>query len=90
MKKLRMRLDDLRVDSFPTASMAGRGTVRAHGDCTYVDSCLCETAYYHCGTGQETIYSCGYTVDYPCERTAVDCLDTSYQVCGTPPITPAC
>ena len=91
MKKLRMRMDDLQVDSFPTASTGARnGTVRAHGDCTYVDSCLCETAYYYCGTGPETIYSCDYTVLYPCQRTAVDCLDTSYEVCGTPPETPGC
>jgi hypothetical protein len=91
MKKLRMSVDDLRVDSFPTAGTgAHAGTVRAHDGCTWIDSCLCDTAYYYCGTGPETIYSCDYTVAYPCERTAVDCLDTSYQVCGTPPISPAC
>jgi hypothetical protein len=101
MSKLRMRADDLRVDSFPTAGMAAdKGTVRGHGDdCTWVDSCFCHTAYAVCGTGHATIYSCTYTNDErcpgdtvvePCERTVVDCPDTSYQVCGTPPITIVC
>jgi hypothetical protein len=91
MSKLRMRVDDLRVNSFETAGTnAGEGTVRAHDGCTYVDSCLCETAYYYCGTGPETIFSCDYTVLYPCARTAVDCPDTSYEVCGTRQDTSVC
>jgi hypothetical protein len=92
MSKMRMRAEELRVESFPTgAASEHKGTVRAHGDgCTWIDSCLCETAYYYCGTGPETIFSCDYTVAYPCRRTAVDCPDTSFQVCGTPPITPVC
>ena len=91
MDKLRMRAEDLRVDSFPTAAAdMPRGTVRAQDGCTWVESCLCETAYYHCGTGQETIFSCDFTVLYPCQRTAVDCMDTSYQVCGTRQDTPVC
>lgn len=97
MAKLRMRAEDLRVDSFPTdGTDARRGTVRALSDCTVGDSCYCHTAYAVCGTGPATIYSCQYTVDTCesefdlCERTAVDCPDTSYQVCGTPPITPVC
>lgn len=97
MDKLRMRAEDLRVDSFPTAGTdARRGTVRAHGDCTVVDSCFCQTAYAVCGTGMETIYSCDYTVDEcevtldGCERTAGICLDTSYDVCGTRQDTPVC
>jgi hypothetical protein len=93
MKKLRMRADELKVDSFRTEDpRAPRpGTVRAHDDgCTWIDSCLCETAYYWCGTGPETIHSCDYTFDERCLRTAVDCRDTSYDVCGTRAITPAC
>ena len=91
MGKLRMRVDDLRVESFSTdGTDARRGTVRAYGDCTWIDSCFCDTAYAVCGTGPETIYSCDYTVNELCPRTAFECPDTSYQVCGTPPITPAC
>jgi len=95
MNKLRMDADDLRVESFPTAGAdLRRGTVRAQGDCTWVDSCFCKTAYAVCGTGPQTIYSCDYTADdrcdltaINCERTVVDCPNTSYQVCGTGPIT---
>lgn len=97
MDKLRMRAEDLRVDSFPTAGTdARRGTVRAYSDCTQGDSCYCQTAYAVCGTGPATIYSCNYTVDEceltadGCERTAGICLDTSYDVCGTRQDTPVC
>jgi hypothetical protein len=98
MNKLRMRAEDLRVDSFPTAGMeARRGTVRAYSDCTLVDSCYCHTAYAVCGTGPATIYSCDATVDEACEFTAVGCertvapcRDTSYDVCGTRQDTPVC
>jgi hypothetical protein len=99
MDKLRLSADNLRVDSFPTGGTdAHRGTVRAHSDCTWVDSCFCHTAYAVCGTGPATIYSCDYTNDEqceftavgPCERTAVDCPNTDYSVCGTRQITPVC
>jgi hypothetical protein len=93
MKKLRMRVDELQVESFPTGGHDGRrrGTVRGHGeDCTWVDTCLCHTAYHQCGTGMETIFSCEYTLDDQCLRTAVDCRDTSYAQCGTRADTPAC
>jgi hypothetical protein len=94
MKKLRLHADDLEVESFQTAEADGRrrGTVRGHDgeDCTWVDTCLCETAYYHCGTGMETIFSCDYTLNDLCLWTAVDCPNTLYQVCGTRQETPAC
>ena len=98
MNKLRMHLDDLRVESFTTdGTDARRGTVRAYSDCTYVDSCFCQTAYAVCGTGMETIYSCNYTNDEQCEltadgcvRTVGICMDTSYDVCGTRQDTPVC
>lgn len=98
MNKLRLNAEELRVDSFATASTdARRGTVRARSDCTQGDSCYCHTAYAVCGTGPATIYSCDYTVDEcevtageECERTRLDCPDTSYAVCGTRAITPAC
>jgi len=101
MRKLTLDVDRLSVESFATAApMRMTGTVRGRGeDCTYVDSCFCHTAYAVCGTGPQTIYSCNYTNDErcaedtfvePCARTAVDCLDTSYQVCGTRMDTPVC
>jgi hypothetical protein len=77
MHKLRLRLENLAVESFTTAGEGRRqGTVRGHGDdCTWVDSCFCRTAYAICGTGPATIYSCTYTADERCGR------DTSYEQC---------
>jgi hypothetical protein len=73
-KKRKLDLDGLAVDSFETeAAAAGRGTVRAHDDnlfgvkgCTCQGTCLCQTAYYYCGTGPATIYSCDYTANQSC------------------------
>lgn len=96
MHKLTLRLESLSVESFATAAGERRtGTVRGHGDdCTWYDSCLCETAYYHCGTGPATIHSCNYTNDERCWETRADaCNGTAWELCGTgtPPVfTPAC
>ena len=95
MKKLKLRIESLAVESFRTAGEAGKpGTVRGHGDdCTWFGSCLCETAYYHCGTGPATIHSCTYTNDWRCHTQADACTGTEWEVCGTgtPPVfTPAC
>ena len=93
MRKLKLGLEALTVESFSAGRGAdARGTVRGRGEgCTHVDTCLCETAYYYCGTGPETIFSCDYTElcetegcasgDWRCEPTVR---------CPTPPITPAC
>jgi hypothetical protein len=97
MNKLRLEVDGLSVESFVTAeSMRKTGTVRGHGgDCTWVESCFCETAYAVCGTGPATIWSCTYTLDERCP-TATDadaCTGTEWEVCGTgtpPQYTPAC
>jgi hypothetical protein len=97
MKKMKLRVDALSVESFATGQDAdARGTVRGRDGCTYVDTCLCPTAYYHCGTGPATIHSCDFTEicatelcetegcasgDWRCEKTVR---------CPTPPITPGC
>jgi len=72
-RKRTLDLDGLAVDSFATeAAAADRGTVRAHEDlfaaaaCTCQGTCLCPTAYYYCGTGPATIYSCDYTANRSC------------------------
>lgn len=78
MHKLRLAVESLEVESFRTDPDAGRkpGTVKGHGDdCTWFESCFCETAYVHCGTGPATIHSCTYTHDERCGR------DTSYEQC---------
>jgi len=74
-KKLELNVESLAVDSFENAPPAEqRGTVQGHGpdptppeyECTYAATCLCKTAYYQCGTGPYTIYSCNYTNDWRC------------------------
>jgi hypothetical protein len=95
MHKLRLNIESLAVESFPTApGQVRRGTVRGHDDCTWVESCFCETAYAVCGTGPATIYSCNDTNDLRCFETQYDaCNGTEWEVCGTgtPPVfTPAC
>jgi len=76
-KKLSLELDALSVESFATASTAGvdAGTVRAaedesdapqYFDCTCAYSCVCKTAYYWCGDGYHTLYSCNYTNNESC------------------------
>jgi hypothetical protein len=77
MKKLRLDAEKVAVESFATAAERARtGTVRANGDdCTWFESCFCDTAYAVCGTGPATIHSCTYTGDERCGR------DTSYEQC---------
>jgi len=83
MKKMKLQIETLAVDSFATDHAADeRGTVRGQAEeCTWFESCLCETAYYHCGTGPHTIHSCDYTQTWRCRDTFR---------CPTPPITPGC
>lgn len=97
MRKLRLELDGLSVESFATAkAMRKTGTVRGRdSDCTGVESCLCHTAYAVCGTGPATIYSCTNTFDERCPGDTQDdvCTRTEWEVCGTgtpPEYTPAC
>ena len=81
MKKTRLDLSALEVDSFPTTTpeIEGEGTVNGHfgpeptppvRPCTCNPTDLCKTAYYHCGTGQFSIYSCDYTYNGSCAVTA--------------------
>jgi hypothetical protein len=79
MKKLRLVLDDIRVDSFDvTRERAERGTVRGHVCCcgcvpcccTGGDSCggSCDTCVTGCGTCYTNCGSCAgqYSCDYSC------------------------
>ena len=76
-KKLSLELDGLSVESFQKAGAPeeGVGTVRAaedesdapaYYDCTCAYSCVCKTAYYWCGDGYQTLYSCNYTNNESC------------------------
>lgn len=75
MKKLRLNADDVTVESFPTgrAQAAPRGTVRGAAGCTYQASCLCPSAYYYCGDGYQTIYSCEYSKEQVCVTSYYNC-----------------
>ena len=72
-RKLRLEVESLSVDSFDTeAEGKTRGTVQAYAGCTWFATCLCPTAYYYCGDGYHTLYSCEYTHNELCntdERT---------------------
>lgn len=64
------------------ATMDARGTVHGHGPgggetdpqptppqyigCTCAASCDCPSAYYWCGDGYHTLYSCDYTKNESC------------------------
>jgi hypothetical protein len=76
-KKLSLELDVLSVESFETAGAPGEsaGTVHAaedgpdapaYYDCTCANTCDCKTAYYWCGDGYHTLYSCNYTNNESC------------------------
>jgi hypothetical protein len=78
-KKLGLDVDRLSVESFATTpeGEAPRGTVRANviqptppeyepPPCTCDRTCLCKTAYFHCGTGYHTLFSCEYTGNASC------------------------
>lgn len=70
MNKLRLRLDDLVVDSFATAAGTGpRGTVQAHGTCW--DTCV------DLGCSGECTTSCGTS-----PGTNAGCVSGSGPVCG--------
>ena len=80
-KKLTLELEGLSVDSFATADAphAETGTVQGaedesaapdYFDCTCFNTCLCKTAYYYCGDGYHTIYSCNYTNNESCAISA--------------------
>ena len=61
MKKLRLSLDELRVDSFETtAEQEPRGTVMGEQQCTCLTNCTCPG----CNTCNETCpQTCAYTCD---------------------------
>ncbi len=76
MSKLKLDVDEVSVESFPTDDAPaedGRGTVHGQAGCTYQASCLCQTAYYYCGDGYQTIYSCDYSKEQVCVTSYYNC-----------------
>jgi len=85
-KKLTLNVDALTVASFPTAEegVGVAGTVHGradiaptppHYDCTCQATCDCPSAYYWCGDGYYTVYSCDYTKNDSCVVTRVCTAD---------------
>jgi hypothetical protein len=75
MKKLKLDAESVAVESFPTGGGTEheRGTVHAEAGCTYQGSCLCPSAYYYCGDGYQTLYSCDYSKQEPCPTSIYNC-----------------
>ncbi|MFL5387061.1 MAG: hypothetical protein ACJ8GN_31590 [Longimicrobiaceae bacterium] len=67
MKKLKLELEDIQVDSFELGKESGRGTIRANCACCGCCPCCCTcccTCDPSCG---DTCYdSCGGTCDVSC------------------------
>jgi hypothetical protein len=75
-KKLTLNVDALAVASFATDAEAAQGAGTVHGRaivptppqyaCTCQATCDCPSAYYWCGDGYYTLYSCDYTKNESC------------------------
>jgi hypothetical protein len=66
MRKLRLRMDDLRIDSFDTAHAAkAAGTVRGQEDVTFLEN-TCRTCDVTCNPScdDSCYYTCGGFVTY--------------------------
>jgi hypothetical protein len=83
MNKLRLTLEDLRIDSFDTTSPAPRkGTVVAQQDCTCVTcATVCDNT---CPNWETCGLSCYYTCQETCDDPSCDvtCQDTCGPSCG--------
>ncbi|HSU15274.1 hypothetical protein [Longimicrobium sp.] len=71
MRKLKLQMDDLRIDSFDTADVpAGGGTVRGH---ISLAQGSCRTCEVTCNP------SCDYSCDYTCDGFAT--YGGTHQLC---------
>ncbi|HEX6040856.1 hypothetical protein [Longimicrobium sp.] len=68
MKKLSLKMDDLRVESFRTTPvLKERATVRANSGCEYTDIDNCTEYWSTCPSGpQDTDYFCPGSGDVSC------------------------
>lgn len=65
MRKLRLRMDDLRIDSFDTARVQGvAGTVRAREDVTIGGTCRTCDVTCNPSCDDSCYYTCGGFVTY--------------------------
>lgn len=85
MEKLRLDLDDLRVESFETAvaKEGAQGTVFGQG---VTDSCEDTDEYNTCNCANDSAYlwaSCGTTCQCPCEHPYSDYMTICFTGCVT-------
>ena len=73
MKKLTLRLDDLRIESFATVPAArGAGTVRAHSSLITYAGPECDTVLAPTCAASCEVYSCDTTCDSGYEGTSCE------------------
>jgi hypothetical protein len=84
MRKLRLEIDELKVETFDAGGSDTGGTVRAHEDTNYGGPCLdpFDDSINYCGTGQTYCGTCGGstcagTCDYSC-----GCYSLAYSTCN--------
>jgi hypothetical protein len=80
MNKLRLTLDDLRIESFDTTAAAGeKGTVAAQEDCTCMSACPT-----FCPVSCPGLPTCADTCPETCSETCDDftCWETCGLSCG--------
>lgn len=87
MKKLKLKLDDLRIDSFTTTRVGkAKGTV-------FGEQCTCQSDHYACLQSVDPscdgmscdATACGTCGDFSCEDSCVDCTCAAScggQTCG--------
>ncbi len=95
MKKIKLNLDDLQVQSFDTTPVGGaaaRGTVHGHGDTNQVGSCTCGGDT--CAGGACLVFGTDAATDccgtgtagggtfVTCETCAATCANTCANTCG--------
>ncbi len=86
-RKLRLAMDDLRVETFETAGgTQGRGTVHAHGN---PDSATAIGRHFGCACGTLPENTCGscadtFAVTCPPDPACGTGYETNYATCGDP------
>jgi hypothetical protein len=92
MKKLRLDLEEIRVESFETTSLdaGGRGTVHGHGVVYPGDGIPTEKITYHAqDTCRDSCFSCQILFSGCCTNDAVYGCASEYRICVAEPTTGA-
>lgn len=86
MRRLKLEVDDLQVDSFELAGDSReRGTVRARGDSEYPQCPIPDDSINYCGPVPTAVPTCGWTCGFTC---SCGCTGTQQAYTCTCPIDP--